>query len=175
MRNPPRPAKTEDATRPTTVIQKGRGHANAHNARLTRTSASTRLTTDKGSVTPRCSTNGETVNLKSRPNHRSGVANAATFTSAVTMKALFIRFVVARSVGEDRQLPRLNQPLVVALDEPVFGPTHRGRGHLALFVTTHGLPVRLVQGLARLRKRDAHVADDVIQVPGWQSLCLVVV
>src|SRR4249919_2289939 len=76
--------------------------------------------------------------------------NMCVFTDA----SLPSRVIVGtdRSVGEDGQRARLNQPLAVALDESVFGAAHRRRRHLAVLVTTHGLPVRLVQRLARLRE-----------------------
>src|SRR4030095_8545648 len=80
-----------------------------------------------------------------------------------------------RSVGEDRQLAELDQPLAIALDETIFRAAHRGSRHLAVLVATHGLPVGLVQCLSGFRKRDAHVADDVVQIRCRQSLRLVVV
>src|SRR5688572_14510671 len=80
-----------------------------------------------------------------------------------------------RSVGEYCQLARLNQPLAIALDESILGAAHRGRDHRAVLVAAHGLPVRLMQGLAGFRERNSHAADDVIQIRCRQSLRLAVV
>src|SRR5215467_13897994 len=78
--------------------------------------------------------------------------------------------VLSWSVGEHGQLARLNQPFPIALDESIFGSSHRGRDHRAVLATTDGLPVRLVQGFPGFRERDPHVAGHVVQIRRRQSL-----
>src|SRR5262245_34838336 len=75
----------------------------------------------------------------------SAPEEGAGLVFSVPSSGVNVRRLPNFSIRENDQLTRLDQPLAVALDQPVFGPAHR-RGDHRVVPAPYGLPVRFVQG-----------------------------